>query len=214
VIYELDVESGAVTERIRLGDPALSDDFEGLAIDGGDRFFLVTSTGLIHAFREQDGRAHVDFEVFDSGLAATGEIEGVAWDMRGERVIAACKVTHSAALQGALALYAWSPATPDQRARPWLTAPAYKLAEAVGARAFHPSGLEVDARTGRLVIVAATEKAVVELDPDGRLVAARVLGGAHRQPEGVTILADGSLLIADEGQGGAASLTCYGRLEP
>lgn len=211
VIHEVDVSTGAVVERMRLGNPVVRDDFEGLAIGPDHTFFLVTSAGLIHAFRETSGPA--DFEVFDAGLAGTAEIEGAAWDAPGERLILAAKVSHSSALQAALVLYAWSPDTPDQRARPWLTAPAYRLAEAVGARAFHPSGVEVDARTGRLVIVASTENAIVELDGSGKLLAARVLGPEHRQPEGVTILPDGSLVIADEGRGGAACLTCYGRLE-
>jgi len=214
VIYELDVASGRVTARIRLGDPVLRDDFEGLAIDGDDRFFLVTSAGRIHLFREGRDLAHVEFEVFDVGLSGTGEIEGAAWDWAGERVIMACKANYSPALQGALALYSWSPGTPDQRARPWLTVPVYKLAAAVGARAFHPSGIEVDQRTGRLVIVAATENAIVELDSRGQLIAARTLGREHRQPEGLAILPDGSLLIVDEARGAAARLTCYDRLAP
>ena len=214
VIYELDVSAGAVVKRFRLGDPVVRGDFEGLAIGAGGRFYLVTSSGLIHAFDEGDDRGQVEFQVFDSGLAGTGEVEGVAWDALGERLILAYKMNHSPALQGALALYAWSPSTPDQRARPWLTVPAYPLAEAVGARAFHPSGLEVDARTGRLVIVASLENALVELDSEGALLAARHLGVRHRQPEGVTILPDGALVIADEARGEAASLTCYARLEP
>jgi uncharacterized protein YjiK len=213
VIYEVDIATGAIVERIRLGDPLARGDFEGLAIGADQTFFLVTSAGLIHRFREASSGSPVDFDVFDTGLAGNAEIEGAAWDTIGERVIMASKMNHSSALQGALVLYAWSPQTPDQAARPWLTAPAYALAEAVGARAFHPSGLEVDARTGRLVIVAAAENAFVELDPAGRLLAARVLGAEHRQPEGVAILPDGSLVIADEGNDGAACLTCYGRLE-
>jgi uncharacterized protein YjiK len=211
VIYEIDVETGAVAERVRLGDPVARGDFEGLAIGGG-AVFLVTSDGLIHCFAEAGGRRRDDFEIFDSGLSAIAEIEGVAWDAPGGRLILACKSSHSAALNGALVLYAWSPDAPDQHARPCLTVPAYALAEAVGARAFHPSGLEIDARTGRIVLVASTEKAIVELDAGGGLLASRLLGAQHRQPEGVTIMPDGSLVIADEAHGGAASLTCYARL--
>jgi uncharacterized protein YjiK len=113
-----------------------------------------------------------------------------------------------------LVVYGWSPDMPAQPARPWLTVPAYALAAAVGARAFHPSGIEVDARTGRIIIVASKENGIVELDKTGRLLAARQLGTRHCQPEGVAILADGSLVIADEGRDGAACLTCYGRIEP
>ncbi len=213
ILYELNPETGAVSERIRLGDPVARGDFEGLAIGADGIFYLVTSDGLVHAFREIPGQATVDFEVFDCGLSRAAEIEGAAWDAFGERLIMGCKRSHSAALNGALVLYAWSPAQPDQHARTWLTIPAYALAEAVGARAFHPSGVEIDPSSGRIVIISSIEKAIVELDPSGRLLAARVLGAEHhRQPEGIAIMPDGSLVIADEAHGGRASLTRYDRL--
>jgi uncharacterized protein YjiK len=214
VIYQLDVATGAIVKRFSLGDPAAKGDFEGLAIGAGGAFYLVTSTGFIHRCAEADDRASAAFEVFDTGLSEKGEVEGAAFDALSERVILACKANYSAALQGALALWAWSPLTPDQPARPWLTVPVYALAEAVGSRAFHPSALEIDSRTGRLVLVASLEKAMVELDAEGRVLAARQLGDLHRQPEGVTILADGALVIADEAHGGFAHLTCYDRLQP
>ena len=214
VIYELDVATGTIVKRFSLGKPAVRGDFEGLAIGTGDAFYLVTSTGFVHCFDEGPDRAQVAFEVYDTGLEKHGEIEGVAFDAVGEQVILACKRNYSAALQGALALYAWSPLAPDRSARPWLTLPVYPLAEAIGARAFHPSALEIDPRTGRLVVIASLENGMVELDAEGKILAARTLGRRHRQPEGATILADGALVIADEAAGGVAHLTCYDRLDP
>lgn len=212
VIYELDVAAGAIVKRFSLGEPAMRGDFEGLAIGTGGAFYLVTSEGLIHRFEEAEDGGRADFDVFDARLAGTGEVEGVAFDVVDERVVLACKTNYAAALQGALALHAWSPHAPDQPARPWLTLPVYPLAKAVGARAFHPSALEIDPVTGRLVILASVENAMVELDREGQLLAARSLGLRHRQPEGAAILPDGALVVADEGGDGDAQLTCYGRL--
>ena len=53
---------------------------------------------------------------------------------------------------------------------------------------------------------------MVELDAKGTLLAARSLGIHHRQAEGSTIMADGALVIADEGGDAQALLTRYARL--
>ncbi|MFI4933961.1 MAG: hypothetical protein ACHP7N_05050 [Caulobacterales bacterium] len=211
VVFELDIERGEVVKRFALGDPAPRDDFEGLAIGGNGDFYLTSSTGFLYRFREGEDRARVDFDLFDTGLRNVGEVEGLAFQSAEERVIFACKINYSAAMQGALSLHAWAPWTPEQPARPWLTLPAYAFARAVGAKSFHPSAFEIDARSGRLIVLAALENAMIELDAEGTLLAARRLGPHHRQPEGVTILADGALVIADEGGDAHSMMTRYPR---
>ena len=86
------------------------------------------------------------------------------------------------------------------------------LADAVGAQSFHPSSVEIDAETGRLVVLAGREHAMVELDGQGILLAARSLGPHHRQAEGASILPDGALVIADEGGDAHARMTRYARV--
>jgi hypothetical protein len=212
-VYQIDIDSGEVVKRFALGDPVLRGDFEGLAIDGDGDFYLTTSGGQIHRFREGDDHAHVAFETFDTGLSNIGEIEGLAFQHAGGAVIFACKTGYTPALHGAVALFAWSPRTPHKPARPWLTIPAALLADAIGAPSFHPSSLEFDARTGRLVVLAGREKGMVELDAKGMLLCARGLGEHHRQAEGATILADGSLVIVDEGGEAHARMTRYARID-
>ncbi len=59
----------------------------------------------------------------------------------------------------------------------------------------------VDSATGHWLLVAGPERWLVEVTPDGRLVAAAALDRArHPQPEGLAILRDGTLLIGDEGR--------------
>lgn len=212
VIYQLDIDRGDVVKRFSLGAPTLRGDFEGLAISGDGDFYITTSTGRLYRFREGDDRADVPFETFDTQLRHMGEVEGLAFHPADQCVILACKTNHTPALRGALALYAWSPRTPEQPAQPWLTIPVTPLADAVGARSFHPSSIEIDSRTGRLVVLAARQNAMVELDAHGMLLAARGLGEHHRQAEGATILPDGALVIADEGDKTKAVMTRYARL--
>ena len=64
--------------------------------------------------------------------------------------------------------------------------------------------------TGRLILISAQEEAILELSPQGALLAGRELHRkTHPQPEGITFLADGSLLLADEGQGKKGRVTRY-----
>jgi uncharacterized protein YjiK len=211
-ICEIDIARGEVVKRFALGSPVERGDFEGLAIAPDGEFYLTTSTGRLYRFEEGGDRAVVPFEAWDTGLRTVGEIEGLAFAPADDCVIIALKTIYAARARSEFTLYAWSPRAPDRPARPWLSIPVAPLVEAVGARAFHPSSLEIDPRTGRLVILAARQRAMVELGPDGALLAARVLDAAHRQAEGATIMADGALVIADEGDDARAQITRYARL--
>jgi uncharacterized protein YjiK len=75
---------------------------------------------------------------------------------------------------------------------------------------FHPSGIEVHPETGGLILISAQEETILELSPQGALRDGRELHRkTHLQPEGITFLADGSLLLADEGQGKRGRVTRY-----
>ncbi len=74
----------------------------------------------------------------------------------------------------------------------------------------HPSGIDVDPRTGTLVLVAAREEAIVELSPEGRVLSAFELSkDRHPQAEGIAFGPDGRLYVSDEGEGHRARLTVY-----
>ncbi|HZZ35578.1 MAG TPA: hypothetical protein VFE03_07620 [Caulobacteraceae bacterium] len=212
VIYQLDIDRGEVIKRFSLGDPVKRGDFEGIAIDDDGAFYLTTSTGRVYCFREGDDRAHVAYESFDTGLRDIAEIEGLAYSRAEDSLILACKTIYAPDLQGMFALFAWSPRTPGRLAEPWLVIPLAPFAEAVGAKAFHPSSLEIDARTGRLVVLAARQNAMVELAADGTLLAARRFGKGLRQAEGATIMPDGALVVAREGGDARALMRRYARV--
>jgi hypothetical protein len=212
VISQIDILTGEIVKHFSVGDPAVRGDFEGLAIDGDGDFYLTTSAGLLYRFREGLHGSNVAYEAHDTGLHRVGEVEGLAFHFSDEAVILACKTTYTHALNGAVAFFAWSPRQSRRAAHPWLTIPVAQLANAVGAASFHPSSIEVDGQTGRLVVLAGREHAMVELDGQGLLLAARSLAEHHRQAEGASILPDGALMITDEGGDAHARMTRYARL--
>ncbi len=79
---------------------------------------------------------------------------------------------------------------------------------------FHPSAIEVHPQTRSLILVSASEEALVELSPLGEILGTKKLKRKdHPQPEGVAFLPDGTLILADEGQGKRGTITLYHRIE-
>jgi hypothetical protein len=84
------------------------------------------------------------------------------------------------------------------------------LERVTGTKRFNGSALARHPRTGTYILVAGPQGAYAEIDSAGR-----VLGGGrfdrkrHRQPEGVAVAPDLSLLVSDEAAGRVATLSTY-----
>jgi uncharacterized protein YjiK len=209
-IYELDIERGGVVKVFALGDPALTGDFEGLAITPAGEFWLMTSTGELYQFREGADGAHATYERFNAGTEELCELEGLTYSASANSLILACKRNHDRAMRGTPILLSWAPGGAEP-ASEWRRAQE-SFADATAVRRFQPSSVDIDSRTGRIIVLSANDAAMVELDADGGLLSARELEGPHPQAEGLVILPDGSLLISDEGGDGQALLSRYARL--
>lgn len=212
VVRQIDPASGAITKSFALGDPVVKGDFEGMAIaDTGD-FYLITSTGTLYRFREGADGQTVPFTTADTGLADDCEIEGLAFRRAPASLIVACKAMLARSMRKTVAFYSWSLEAGALDPAPWRTFPEDALGRAAGVEKFHPSSVDIDRATGRLVVLAARESAMVELGSDGAILAGRRLGAGHAQAEGAAILPDGALVIADEAtEGAGAHITRYPR---
>lgn len=212
VIYEIDAAEGRLVKTFALGNPAERGDFEGLAITPAGEFWMTTSQGLLYRFREGADGAQAAFERFDTGLRQVCEIEGLAYLAAEESLILACKRHEARDMRDAISLYAWRPG--GARAEPWRQLSEAAISNAAGVGRFRPSSLEIDTRSGRLLLLSARDGALAELAANGEILSARALGARHVQAEGVAILADGSLALTDEGGDGRALLSVYTRTTP
>ncbi|MGD9980031.1 MAG: SdiA-regulated domain-containing protein [Hyphomonadaceae bacterium] len=208
VIYEIDFNGGRYVKTFSLGDPTLTDDFEGMAIAPDGAFWLTDSQGDLYRFREGENGAHVQYERFDTGLDDVCEVEGLAYLAAEESLILACKQNEARNMRDSVALYRWPY---SGEAELWRRLPEPDLARAAGVGRFRPSSIEFDSRTGRIILLSANDAAMVELSGDGAVLSGRDLERAHPQPEGAAILPDGSLVISDEGGDGQALLSRYPR---
>jgi len=207
IIYEIDVARGAVLKSFSIGDPVATGDFEGLTITPNGDFWLTDSSGRLMRFREGGDRATVDAERFDTGIGETCEVEGIAYLPSDQTFVLACKRMRGRGQRtNAPQLRVWSVGAQETRVWGPITA---DVADAAGVRDFQPSDLEFDPASGRLIVISAIDGAIAEFGPDGALVSARALGHDHRQAEGVAILPDGSLIIADEGGNDRAHISRY-----
>ncbi len=213
IVYELDYVEGQLRKAFALGDPVQRGDFEGIAIVG-KRFYLITSDGEIFESREGRDGEQMDFASYDTGLGKRCEIEGLAAGAAGDRLLIACKEARGD--DGTLAIFAWSLAERRPIADAELELPLRDIARRIGKRRFNPSGIEFAHGSGNLLLLAARQRALAELTPDGRLVDALRLPlvQRHHQPEGIALMRDGRLLIADEGGGHKARLAVYRPRDP
>jgi uncharacterized protein YjiK len=204
-VHEIDGTSGEVGKRFSIGDPPLDGDFEGLAV-AGERFFLVTSAGLLHEFREVGDRETSPHRVTDLGVGGACEVEGLDYDARSDALLVACKVTSPD--RGSILVHS-VPLDP-QRPRPVPLHISRAQLPAFGLRTeFQPSSIAVSP-VGTLLLVSADPEAIIEVDRAGRVIGGVDLPGRrHPQTEGLAFGPDGTLYLADEQNGQPGQLTAY-----
>lgn len=208
-IYEIDYLNGRLIKAFALGDTPIRDDFEGIAV-ADDRLYLVTSAGTIYESREGDDDDHMLFNTYGTGVGRRCEVEGLAFEPSDRTLLLLCKTPRVDALKDVVAIFRWSLDTREIAPNGLLTMPLSEFTEPLGGKAFAPSGLARHPRSGNYIIVAAAQSAIAEVTPQGRVIEVRPLRkNLHRQVEGITILSDLTLLLADEGGNRRARLTLY-----
>ena len=209
VVYQLDYRTGAVVKWFALGRRPVRDDFEGVAIVGA-RFFLVTSAGMLYETREGAPGAAMPYTRYPTGLGRLCEVEGLAYDPAGRRLLLPCKRALVRELAGRLSIFAVPLSSMRLEDRPRFALPLTALGRLVGRDGFHPSSIERNPRTGSFFVLSATEPALIEISATGAVLGGRRLPpAAHPQPEGVTVTRSGTLVISDEARRGPARLTLY-----
>jgi hypothetical protein len=226
-VYQLDPHSGRVTKRFALAasgsDPDLgkksrggrvAGDFEDIAIVG-DRFFLVSSNGVLLEFAEGQDGGSVPYRAYPTGLEQVCEVEGLAHDPSTESLLLLCKTMREKLERQQVAVYSWSLADRAREETPRLAVPWSALARVTGANGFNGSALALAPGGRSLLMVAGPQQLFAEVGSDGApLLGGSMDKGTHPQPESLAFLPDGSLLVASEGGKGEAVLARYLPMQP
>ncbi len=211
VIHEIDYQNGVIIKAFQLADMKnpVNDDFEGIATVN-DQVYLVTSSGRIYEGSRGAAGASVLYNIYATGIGRDYEIEGLAYDASQRVLLLMCKGARRADLKAQLVLYRWSLDKKQLIEDAHIVIPVIEFTRHIKGKEFQPSGIERHPVSGNYFVVAARQKAIAEITPRGQVVAAREFPTQwHRQPEGITFAADGTLIIADEGSGKKARLTLY-----
>ncbi len=203
----LDPRRGVLLKEFSIGAKA---DFEGITTGSGI-IYMIASNGQIYAFREGANGQRVSYELFDTQLGKECEFEGVAFDSRRNALLLPCKNVQKKNLRNNVVIFVWRL---DNAATPRTAVITIPLRRAIGDNPWahlRPTDITVDKNTGNYVLIAAGEKALLEITPNGEVVRSMPLPGGdeHGQAEGVAITEDGMLIVADEATSRFASITLY-----
>lgn len=210
-IYEIDYRRGVIVKEFSLGPPLVHDDFEAMAVVR-DTLIMLTSKGVLYRFAEGADGAGVPYSTLDTGLGATCEFEGMAFDSAANSLVLACKNVEDGGRNDSVLLYLW-PLAADSTATGQLPAqvrvPLAAIVGSIGWTKIEPSDIAVNPSNGNYRIVAAGQQTLFEITPVGEVVFSRTLPSGHPQPEGLALTRDNLMLMSDEAATGPAVLTVY-----
>lgn len=210
VVYQIDYDDGRLVKAFALGTNPVREDFEGLAIIDREFYLLTSDAKLFTASEGADGE-RVPFTVTDTELGDECEFEGLAPAADGGSLLLLCKNVLKGAEIDVVSVFKWRLGVPQNAFAGSVPLPVAAIREALGKRRFRPSGLALHPRGETLVVVAARERALIEVTASGELLNAVLLPGGerHRQTEGIEFTARGDVILADEANQGPPRLTIY-----
>jgi uncharacterized protein YjiK len=209
IVYELDLGSGKVLKAFALGKPTVKEDFEDIAVRGGF-VYLLASDGRLFEAPIGEHRKRVRYNIYDTGVGTHCETEGLANGPKDGDFLILCKKPHQSKLKDHLVIYLWSLHDRAPVSEPWLEVSLDGLIEPLDQANFHPSAFHWQHDLGRFMIVSAKGHSALEVDERGRLIdRVKLDKQVHPQPEGLTLMPDGRLVLSDEGTRGHGKISIY-----
>lgn len=211
VIGAFEAGTGRLQATYTLGRVAVRGDFEGIAVAEG-KVYLTTSDGILYQAVLPDraaGSGAIAFTRAVTGVGEQCEVEGLSYDGIDRVLLFACKTPRARNLDRDIGIFQWSVAEGALVAGTPLVISRDALAKGRPGRAFHPSAIDVDPRSGVWVMLSSVDGAVASVDRRGVVTATGELAKRHRQPEGLAIGDDGRVFVADEGRNGLGTITVY-----
>ncbi|HSG35273.1 MAG TPA: SdiA-regulated domain-containing protein [Sphingomonadaceae bacterium] len=199
IVYEIRLRDGKVLRAFAFGEPTLEGDFEGIAAAAG-HVYLVTSDGLIYLAEPGVHGERVTFYVYDSGIGPRCEVEGLSLSPAPGELLLLCKRFRNDDDEARLEIHRWKTGSYRAEPEPFLSLPLAGLLGEAEQVDFRPSSIEWDPRTRQMYVVSARNRMLVVLDAEGAPVETRRLDSSrHPNVEGIALMPDGRLVLADEG---------------
>lgn len=199
-IFIYNRSKGAVEQEIPFGDAA---DYEDIALVGSTAY-VMRADGMLYEVANYRGGAPT-VRSYSTGLTAQQDIEGLAYDSKGNRLLLSTKEKEQGNADFK-SIYAFNLST-----KSLATSPVYKinladpLLQGGGKKGdgIMPSAVGRHPGTGELYIVDGPGARLFTMNENGTLKAVYNLGSRFPQPEGIAFSADGEVFISSEGGKGA-----------
>lgn len=210
IVYEVDLNLQKAIKAFALGKPTVKGDFEDIAVRDG-YVYLLTSDGHLYEARAGENRKRVRYNAYDTGVGTHCETEGLVNGAAEGDFLILCKKAHEVEFKDRLVIYNWNLHDRTPVSTPWLNVSLDGLVEKLDQANFHPSAFAWRRDRGALIIVSAKGHSAIEIDLQGRLIdRIKIDKVDHPQPEGLTLMPDGRLVLSDEGPpGGHGKISIY-----
>ena len=227
-IFFMDKESGELKEEIKFWKEG---DYEGVEVVGDD-VYVVKSTGTIYEVNKI-GATDQKVTKYNSFLGKKNDVEGLCYDATQHRLLLACKGTPATGesmkdMRFKKVIYSFDLKTKLLDSLPAFTielnhcqyylekqgttlANREKLEELFSPESsdinFNPSAIAIHPFSGNIYMTSSVGKVMMILSPEGKLLYLEKMDKKiHKQPEGLTFDADGTLYVSNEGKKGVAMI--------
>ncbi len=209
IIYIVDTGTGEIVEEIDPKGKDLKEDFEGIAYFE-EKIYLTTSEGDIYVYPLKDGEKE-KFKKYKTPFASKNDVEGLCCLPEKRLLLMVCKeYPGSKKLKGKRAVYPFDLDKMELKKELFFAIDLDELKDKFDIKSFYPSSIERNPLSGTYFLTGGKHSRLVEVDSAGKVLAAvKFNKNFHPQPEGITFLPDGTMIIADEGPDKAARLSVY-----
>ena len=228
-IYIFNSNTGEVEQKIDFGN---DDDYEGIEIIGQDAW-VMNSKGTLFLVKNYLNEDILNVEKFNTEFTGKNDTEGLGYDPSSGNLLIACKghpfvdEKHGKEFK---AVYFFNTEAKKIDREPFLlieldSIKYYKnyntmtrlgvellayFDDSKGDLSFQPSAIAVHPLSGNIYILAAVGNLLIVYSRENKMLAMNKLKSKfHPQPEGICFGPDGTLYIANEGDGGHGSIQAY-----
>ena len=206
LIYVIDPRTGIVGSRFHVGR-GLRGDFEAITT-AGDDIWLLQSNGKLYRFKQGADGTRVPYELRDTNLGKECEFEGLVYQPDSAWLVMPCKRILKKKDEQLL-IYRYRLQGPDAGKLSEMEVPMEDVIGLNKWKEFRTSDITIDPNTGNYVLIAAQQKGMVVMTPDGNVLRSRSLHGRHLQAEGVAITRDNIIIVSDEATDEPAVIQLY-----
>lgn len=204
IIFVYDFARKEVVRKIKFEKKG---DYEGVE-SVKNKIYVLRSNGDLYKVKNIDEDDQSTKE-YDTKLKSKNDTEGLAYDKKNKRLLIACKEKWKIDGGGKKyrSIYAFDLKDKKLDKKAVFKIEIEKVLEKVKGSDFKPSGLSVHPISGDIYIIDSVGKLLVVLNRDGKLTEViRLKEKLFNQPEGITFLPNGDLLISNESVIGRANI--------